>query len=647
MEPIEFLDAVWRKEIGYVDVPSKIRGHWMPWIGQWPLDRDVIRRRIESCVADEEDVYFSAAMFSGPSRKMADVLPTTWLWADLDKEDPVGLDIEHIVPTIAWESSPGRYQAMWSLGKKLTPKKHSILNRRLSHAIGADPGGWDLTQVLRPVGTTNFKYDPPASVQLLYNNPKIWYHVYEIVDAIYAIEEYKRTGQEPELVRNYREKFDFDFKSLPAQVRRLLATPEEQVVTGERSNVLWKLECMLVEHGLEEDQIFKLTKPTSWNKFDTDEQLLADIRRAILHVGQKQRTAKPTVKPTPVKKEKSPFVGYDQFIGMRLPKTRWLVEGIWTARSQGYVAGEAKVFKTTTALGLGLAVASGRPFLGKFEVKDQGPVILVNEENEPARVQSLLRDYAKLYDLEGRIGKRREDGTRTIEFPPSVPFYLLNNWGFDLSQDEHRKLLETEIRTRDASLVILDPVYTMTGSASLSNQHELGPLLKWLTYIRQKYSCSLMLVHHWGKSSGGEEGVARRSGMRLLGSVIQHGWMESSLYLEHEGYDPTTQETTIRVGREFRAVAPHGPLTVTWRLGPKMQVEVAEHDEGQHYRTLLLECGLSPRRPVTMKAWAEALRTDKTTATKIAKQVEGVEVKSYKRGFAYVSEIHMNGGWDE
>ena len=43
----------------------------------------------------------------------------------------------------------------------------------------------------------------------------------------------------------------------------------------------------------------------------------------------------------------------------------WLVEGWWGRQSQGIVAGQPKVYKSTYVQDLAVSVASGRPFLGK------------------------------------------------------------------------------------------------------------------------------------------------------------------------------------------------------------------------------------------------------------------------------------------
>ena len=86
------------------------------------------------------------------------------LWADADGSCLP----DHVPePTAIVETSPDRHHLFWRLSRPLPPREAEILNRCLSRAIGADPSGWDLGQLLRPPGTRNRKYRPASPVRLL------------------------------------------------------------------------------------------------------------------------------------------------------------------------------------------------------------------------------------------------------------------------------------------------------------------------------------------------------------------------------------------------------------------------------------------------------------------------------------------------
>src|SRR4029077_17345333 len=121
-----------------------------------------------------EDLYYSVAQFSQRGRKIEDVLPTRWLWADLDEVHPSSATALGLMPTVAIESSPGRFQALWRLSREVSVATLEKLNRGLTYALDADKGGWDLTQVLRIPGTRNFKYEGAPLVRLLWINEETY-----------------------------------------------------------------------------------------------------------------------------------------------------------------------------------------------------------------------------------------------------------------------------------------------------------------------------------------------------------------------------------------------------------------------------------------------------------------------------------------
>src|SRR5438093_4861568 len=65
----------------------------------------------------------------------------------------------------------------------------------------------------------------------------------------------------------------------------------------------------------------------------------------------------------------------------------WLVDDLWARGAVGVIGGAPKCCKTWLALELGVAVASGRPCLGRFAVPAAGPVLLYAAEDAPLHVR--------------------------------------------------------------------------------------------------------------------------------------------------------------------------------------------------------------------------------------------------------------------
>src|SRR6185295_3143239 len=103
-----FLSAIWGNTKGFVFLPYKdLERNWHETPGI-AFDGS----SVPDVGTERGDWYFCPVVFSKPRRIKEFALPTNVLWADLD---PVHPDQCRLKPSIAWESSPGRYQALWFL----------------------------------------------------------------------------------------------------------------------------------------------------------------------------------------------------------------------------------------------------------------------------------------------------------------------------------------------------------------------------------------------------------------------------------------------------------------------------------------------------------------------------------------------------
>lgn len=114
------------------------------------------------------DVYVGVAPRAVPAGGRAAIASAAVAWADCDTPDArVRLQAFTPRPTLVVRSgSPGACHAYWMLDRALLPAGIEQLNRRLAEALAADPQSVDVARILRPPGTNNFKYTPPAAVEL-------------------------------------------------------------------------------------------------------------------------------------------------------------------------------------------------------------------------------------------------------------------------------------------------------------------------------------------------------------------------------------------------------------------------------------------------------------------------------------------------
>ena len=574
MDSEDFLEIVWGKRRGWVDLPAKVNGNWIPYYTEWDGNGcgHSITRRIDSSLRDSEDLYFSVAQFEQHGRDERFFKPSRWLWADLDEVHPSTASKLGLTPTLAWESSAGRYQALWQLDRRVTAGDHDRLNQALSYALGADRGGWDLTQVLRLPGTRNFKYEDTPLIQLL------WYHRDMVYDPRQVWAKVKGYATPSDLSLGGQQGVG-PRKPMPQKVKAMLRVdPNRTVMPGERSGPLFQIERELIEAGWGEDDIYEVVKGTPWHKWahrrDSEAKLREDIRRAF----RKNRSEKKVVVGEVVGDDATsestggsaegdsvstdadsrpvglPFISYDKLMGEEPTSPRWMVEGIWTDKAHGIIGGEAKTLKTTLALAMGISVASGKPFLGAFPVHSPGPVLMVQEEDSKEATVDAMRKIAYSYGLiskeevtflrspKGSIGST----VANIRFPDDIPFRLLPHYGLDLTAKEHFELLEESVALIRPKMLILDPVYFMIGDTDTDRSYAIVPFLKNLTQLRFHYDVAIVLIHHMRKAQ------ANRPGQRMLGSMAFHAWVSSALYCSAATEDDGGGWKRIVLEREFR-----------------------------------------------------------------------------------------------
>lgn len=108
--------------------------------------------------------YYCAHLLTKERRVKDNAAQVVSLWGECDGAELPNGDLK---PTAAVESSPGKFHVSYRLTEPLTPKTAEALNERLAADIGADPSGFDLSQLLRVPGTINYKYPERPEVKVI------------------------------------------------------------------------------------------------------------------------------------------------------------------------------------------------------------------------------------------------------------------------------------------------------------------------------------------------------------------------------------------------------------------------------------------------------------------------------------------------
>lgn len=254
---VAFLSSINRKDY---------REEFYEYPAQVPLLLDAINRG-----GVGYNIYFCPQLFSARKRVKENVSATPCAWADLDRCPP---EIISVTPSIAIESSPGRYQAYWVFDRVVDPDDAEDISRRIAykHADdGADRSGWDLSQLLRVPFTYNYKYGAdPSNIPLV----QIW----EVNRNLYRIDDFQDFPQaagyqyldiplpddvdeiDPdELLQSYRKKIN------PLIWQLYGEEPME-----DWSKPLWNLQMLLFETGMNSSQVFAVARAAKCNKYARD-----------------------------------------------------------------------------------------------------------------------------------------------------------------------------------------------------------------------------------------------------------------------------------------------------------------------------------------------------------------------------------------
>jgi hypothetical protein len=531
---IDLCSLAWAEQSGFVFLavrdPTKDKqdsGYWRDIKFNWPDDRADITAILNKAQSSDKDVYWCPNVFLEPHRSRDSVADIGTLFADLDQVDPRSLPQE-LFSTAAWRTSPGRWQALWELDRTIDPDTQQQLNQRLTYAVGADKGGWDLTQVLRIPGTHNHKYPEHPTVKLLWvNGHKL--NPIKLIDELPAIELTQIDRTAIEQVPDQKAVLLKYAKKITAHARRLIKARQAKV--GTRSEVLWELECLLAEAGLTAEEIVGVVRPTVWNKFadrqDEMRQLSSEARKAIDHVavvtpkieenGQVVEVLEEVIDVEPL--------SWAAFDNDRRP-VRWMVADVWGESEVGFISGHPKSYKSWLAIDLAISVATGTPFLGKFRVRKHN-VLLIQEEDPRPIMQERLGMVAASKDLIGWDGDSDDTFAMWYDRPDSLS--IISNSGFTINEDWLAQL-EAWIRKRDIKLVILDPLMMMGGNVDEFKAFEMmTEILKPLKQLRARTKSAIVVVHHHTKAAG--QGGARD----MYGSVALWAWEEAALHLEVTG----------------------------------------------------------------------------------------------------------------
>jgi hypothetical protein len=190
----------------------------------------------------------------------------------------------------------------------------------------------------------------------------------------------------------------------------------------------------------------------------------------------------------------------------------WMVEGLFSVGSSGWVGAEPKVGKSWLVLELVYCLTTGADFLGTFKIPQPRSVIYIQEEDSKQRV---LRRFNQL--LKGTDGR---------QWPPDERLRYAIRRGFKLDSAAWTARLRAELEQAPADVVVLD-VFQRMHLKSENDQAQMAEVLEVLNALNREFGVAFIVVHHNRKPQPGNEA---RPNQMLRGSGVLAGWGECSLF---------------------------------------------------------------------------------------------------------------------
>jgi archaellum biogenesis ATPase FlaH len=436
----------------------------------------------------DKDIYWCPHGFSKRRRlKEYAVLPNL-LWADLDEADPKEMTP---MPTIAIQSSPGRYVGIWFTDKIVDER----LNRRVTYLVGADESGWDVTQVLRVPQTSNYKYDPPPRVKILWQDGPT--HEIDEVERLLPPEDPNEANL-GEAIRVYK-RYE---KHLSGFARREILKGKPK--PGKRSEVLWRLNREMMEAGMTSDEAFSILVVSPWNKFrkrrDGDKQLRRELEKSM-----EQNFESATIE---VDEEREERFLMTSLADVEEETLSW----VWYP----YLArGE-------------LTILEGDPGLGKSYLAQMIGAHIVDGKRLPTvKAYPTTKGKVAYFDLENSVGTVTK--VRLVDNKcQNMRDYYQDEKVFMIDDEEAMEYVFEGLERIRPDLVVFDTINTYMGKADVHKASEVQQTMKNFVEIARRFNCSVLVLRHLTKSTKekalyrGQGSIAFTGMARVVISIGQH-----------------------------------------------------------------------------------------------------------------------------
>jgi archaellum biogenesis ATPase FlaH len=520
----DYLDFIYDKQEGYVYTATREpeSNSWNEKFFKWPAERVELSDYITKKGATD-DIYTSPAIWKFPGKLGKNLFKSSAVAFTEYDGNALSVDEGIYEPSLKVQSSSPTCQHVYFKLDKPTddPSELEKINEIITYGNDGDPSAWDCTQILRPPGTTNFKYEDKPQTKLIYQaSTTLSRSLFKNLERPKKFDAKIDQSALPELMdviaRHAWAHDDFDFFM------------RDSIAGGSRSSAMMRLGHVCAEMGMSSEEAYVTLRDADdrWKKYvhrrDRDTRLLEIISKAFSTKSPKHRKYK--------------LLSSDELFHAELDAS-WIVDGLLLTNSIGVVYSQPGVGKTRLSMQLAIALAGGKNRFLAWDIPKPQKVLMLSLEMDDLELQLFYKDMVSQ-------DESRAIGSNLMFFAEGQPL--------DIDKASGQEVVYGLIREYKPDILVIDSLGAAV-SADVSSNVEVKQFFKFVSKIRRDFGVTVWIIHHGRKPTA--DNKAPKGLGDMYGSVYIGAEAGTVLCLWQQG-DGHYIELSVVKGRHLKDKRP-------------------------------------------------------------------------------------------
>lgn len=236
----------------------------------------------------------------------------------------------------------------------------------------------------------------------------------------------------------------------------------------------------------------------------------------------------------------------------------WLVDEWLPDKSITFLVSPPESYKTWLLLDLAVSVSAGVPFLGRYQVNNPGPTLIIQQEDSHSGLTDRL---ALIVEQKLNALPKLGENEWTVPAMPDLPIYVHPDRQLRFGNKKVLEEMEQQIAAIRPKVVMIDPLYSTTDSTD-NYMADLANRMMVLKTWRDKYGCSFLIAHH-SKKNLDPDSTAREDswGSQFLNAFLEAGWQVRR--------NPRLGQNEVVVRRHSKVMGNQPPISLTFDISTK------------------------------------------------------------------------------